>query len=221
MGLREKITCTFIVLLPFICREVFEESGAVILTNGQLRSGSPSRIARQPGNSRPFGRPLPSSPDADTLNPDKGPGVEYESATRPPLAGPYAFSTLPRPVDNLPKIYLTNDLPETWLFLNVTTDGSGLASIPVEAPELANSSWVISGFSLDTLSGMGISEQMQTLEIFQPFFVKVDLPHSVKRGETLAVQVSIRPTKCALVLEYMQASFLHSDDCLQLPEQGD
>ena len=101
-------------------RQVSRDSGAVILTNGELKRGRPSNINAQVvhhGDSRPFGRPLPN-PDADTLNPDKGPGVEYESATRPPLAGPYAFSRLPRPVDNLPKIYLKNDLPATWLFIN-------------------------------------------------------------------------------------------------------
>ena len=51
--------------------------------------------------------------------------MEYESATRPPLAGPYAFSRLPRPVDNRPRIYLKNDLPPTWLFINTTTDLEG------------------------------------------------------------------------------------------------
>ncbi len=110
---------------------------------------------------------------------------------RPPLAGPYAFSRLPRPVDNLPKIYLKNDLPATWLFLNATTDSEGRASLPVEAPELANSSWIISGFSLHERHGLGISEEMQTLDVFSPFSVKVDLPHSVKMGETVAVQMAV------------------------------
>ena len=41
---------------------------------------------------------------ANTVNSDIGPGVEYETVTRPPLAGPYAFSRLPKPVDDLPKV---------------------------------------------------------------------------------------------------------------------
>ena len=41
---------------------------------------------------------------ANTVNPDQGPGIEYETVTRPPLAGPYAFSKLPKPVDDLPMV---------------------------------------------------------------------------------------------------------------------
>ncbi len=189
-------------------REVFRESGTVVMSNGQLQRGRPSKeevLVEHHGDNRPLGRPLPS-PDAETLNPDQGPGVEYESATRPPLAGPYAFSRLPRPVDNLPKIYLKNDLPPTWLFLNATTDSDGRASIPVETPELANSTWIISGFSLHQRHGMGIAEQMQEVEVFTPFSVKVDLPHSVKLGETVAVQMAVynyleREIKAEVTLE--------------------
>ena len=54
-------------------------------------------------------------------------------------------------------------------------DLEGRAAIDVAAPDLANTSWIISGFSLDNLHGMGISEQLQSLEVFQPFFVKVEL----------------------------------------------
>ena len=56
------------------------------MSNGQLQRGRPSAAStgaqvEHHGENRPLGRPLPS-PDADTLNPDRGPGVEYEAATR-------------------------------------------------------------------------------------------------------------------------------------------
>ena len=86
---------------------------------------------------------------------------------------------------------MQNDLPDTWLFINATTDLDGKASIPVKAPELANTSWTISGFSIDELFGMGITQETGHLEIFQPFYVKVDLPHLVRRGETVAVQMVV------------------------------
>ena len=35
------------------------------------------------GENRPLGRPLPS-PDDNVLTPDQGPGVVYETVTRPP-----------------------------------------------------------------------------------------------------------------------------------------
>ena len=139
---------------------------------------------------RPLGRPLPR-PDDTVVTPDEGPGVVYETVTRPPLAGPYAFSRLPEPVDNLPKLYLEKDLPDTWLFINTTTDLDGKASIPVKAPELANTSWTIRGFSVDELTGMGITQEEGLLDIFQPFYVRVDLPYLVRRGESVAIQMVV------------------------------
>ena len=38
---------------------------------------------------------------------------------------------------------------------------------------------------------MGITQDAGHLEIFQPFYVKVDLPHLVRRGETVAVQMVV------------------------------
>ena len=89
-------------------QQVFEKSGTVILTNAMLQSSPRGRNGavagvEYHGDSRPFGRPIPR-PDQDTLQSDKGPGVVIETQTRPPLAGPYAFSRLPEPVDNLPKV---------------------------------------------------------------------------------------------------------------------
>ena len=48
---------------------------------------------------------------------------------------------------------------------------------------------VITGFALDDLNGMGITADPGLLDISQPFYVQVDLPHSVKQGETLAVEM--------------------------------
>ena len=87
-------------------QNVFVDSGTVLMTNAHVQPGRrPSKGAKvvHHGENRPLGRPLPS-PDDNILNPDQGPGVIYETVTRPPLAGPYAFSRLPRPVDNLPKV---------------------------------------------------------------------------------------------------------------------
>ena len=175
-------------------QNVFRDSGTVLLTNAQVQPGRRSssqnvRVVHQ-GDDRPLGRPLPN-PDDNIITPDQGPGLIYETATRPPLAGPYAFSKLPKPVDNFPKIYLNQDLPNTWLFINTTTDLDGRASIPVKAPELANSSWTITGFSLDELYGMGITQEEGHLEIFQPFYVRVDVPYLVRRGESVAVQMVV------------------------------
>ena len=44
------------------------------------------------------------------------------------------------------QFYLKRDIPETWLFMNTTTDLDGKASIPVTAPDLTNSSWFVFSF---------------------------------------------------------------------------
>lgn len=184
---------------------MFGRSGTVILTNGVLQSGRGSFDAgggsedsvrpqtEYHGESRPFGRPIPK-PDANTLNPDKGPGITYEVNTRPPLAGPYAFSKLPEPVDNLPKIYLSGDLPDTWIFTNITTDSEGVGSLPVKVPDTTNTSYIVSAFALDQLTGLGVTPdavESGVVEIFQPFYVRAHLPYSMKVGETLSVQMIV------------------------------
>jgi len=56
---------------------------------------------------------------------------------------------------------------------------------------LANTSWTITGFSLDELYGMGITQEAGYLEVFQPFYVRVDVPYLVRRGESVAIQMVV------------------------------
>jgi len=173
-------------------KQVYDNSGVFILSNGFLTNGQYEDDARSEntGEDRPIGRPI-QAPDSSTVKPDQGPGVIYETATRPPLAGPYAFSHIPTPVDDLPKIFLKNDLPPTWLFTNSTTNAEGKGLITVKVPDLTNTSFTVSGFAINQLDGMGISEAMAQLTLFQPFYVLANLPHSVRVGETLAVEMVV------------------------------
>lgn len=87
-----------------------------------------SDICSDPGRSqdslraynRPPNRPIPA-PGAPVVKPDLGPPVIYRPATRPPLAGPYAFSRFPTPVWNKPRVFLQHDIPDTWLFANFSS----------------------------------------------------------------------------------------------------
>ena len=174
-------------------KQVYSNSGVFLLTNGYLTNGGYAdnqRSTENTGEDRPIGRPI-QAPDASTVKPDQGPGVIYESNTRPPLAGPYAFSRLPEPTDDLPKIFLKNDLPATWLFTNASTNAEGNGLITVKVPELTNTSWTVSGFAINQLDGIGITEDLETLNLWQPFYVLANLPHSVRVGETLAVEMVV------------------------------
>jgi len=67
---------------------------------------------------RPTNRPIPARGSA-AVAVDKGPSITLVTLKRPPLAGPYAFSKIPVPVDNNPKIYLVRDPPPTWIFSSI------------------------------------------------------------------------------------------------------
>ena len=56
---------------------------------------------------------------------------------------------------------------------------------------MTNTSFTVSGFAINQLDGMGISEAMAQLNLFQPFYVLANLPHSVRVGETLAVEMVV------------------------------
>ena len=174
-------------------KQVYTHSGVFLLTNGFLTNGGyEEEVVRNEntGENRPIGRPI-QAPGASTVKPDQGPGVIYQSPTRPPLAGPYAFSHLPRPVDDLPKIYLKNDLPATWIFTNASTNSEGKGLITVEAPSLPNTTWHVSGFAINQLDGLGITENMAELTLSQPFYLIANVPHTVRVGETLAVEMVV------------------------------
>lgn len=59
-------------------------------------------------------------------------------------------------------------------------------------------SWVITGFALDPINGIGLTQQPKHLRVFKSFFVSLDLPYSVKRGEVLSVPI--------VVFNYMSSS---------------
>lgn len=50
-------------------------------------------------------------------------------------------------------------------------------------------SWVISGFSINPDKGLGLTHTPKTLKVYQPFFISLNLPYSVKRGEIVALPV--------------------------------
>ncbi len=78
--------------------------------------------------------------------------------------------------------------PETWIWTDVTTNEQGLATVPVEAPD-SITTWALRAVGMSKEHGLGISES--ELEVFQPFFLQVDLPFSGIRGEALPAKVSL------------------------------
>lgn len=71
-------------------------------------------------SNRPTNRPIPQ-PGLPVFKSDLGPPVVYHPVTRPPLAGPYAFSRIPTPNWSGPRVFLPHDIANTWLFANVSS----------------------------------------------------------------------------------------------------
>lgn len=52
-------------------------------------------------------------------------------------------------------------------------------------------SWIITAFSVNPSTGLGITKQPSKFNVFQPFFVSTNLPYSIKRGEVVSIPVII------------------------------
>jgi len=84
---------------------------------------------------------------------------------------------------------------ETWIFDNIDDTQESEFVWKKQVPDTITS-WLISGFSINDEKGIGITEERTKMKTFQPFFVSVRLPYSVKRDEVLRVP--------ALVFNYLE-----------------
>ncbi|KAK0422308.1 hypothetical protein QR680_007497 [Steinernema hermaphroditum] len=96
-----------------------------------------------------------------------------------------------QPVIAPPKI--RKDFPEAWIFttfLAGNISGTGEAVYEAVAPDTITS-WVASAFAINEDDGLGVAPTTSKLKVFRPFFIRLNLPYSVKRGEKLALQVLV------------------------------
>lgn len=81
------------------------------------------------------------------------------------------------------------DFPETWLFECFKADKTGVAFKNTIVPDTITS-WKFSGFSIDPDKGLRLFKPT-TLNVKLNFFLKLNLPYSIRRGEILKVDVLI------------------------------
>ncbi|XP_055376026.1 CD109 antigen isoform X5 [Condylostylus longicornis] len=81
---------------------------------------------------------------------------------------------------------------ETWVWhsMEIQNDNNGEIVLKEKVPDTITS-WVLTAFSVNSKTGLGITKDATKLRVFQPFFVSTNLPYSVKRGEVLSVPVII------------------------------
>jgi CD109 antigen len=102
----------------YTAHQAFDKSGATILTNAFVNDYNPW-VA--PTGQSPKLLVQIQLPVQSVVKPYIGPSAVLQPVTRPPLAGPYAFSRIPAPVWNKPRVFLTHALQNTWLFTNLST----------------------------------------------------------------------------------------------------
>ncbi|XP_071088378.1 CD109 antigen-like [Haliotis cracherodii] len=119
-------------------------------------------------------------------------------------AGGYASAGRLKEVERI-----RTEFPETWLWQNQTVSADGKAVISTTVPDTITS-WVASAFAVNSQSGLGIAPTSAKIRVFRPFFVSLNLPYSVTRGEQLALQ--------AIVFNYLTQDV---DAVVTLPKSGE
>ncbi|GAB6025191.1 C3 and PZP-like, alpha-2-macroglobulin domain containing 8 [Chamberlinius hualienensis] len=86
-------------------------------------------------------------------------------------------------------VEIRDHFPETWLWQLVNLGDKGQSSIQQEIPH-SITEWTGSSFCVSSETGLGMSLPV-SIKAFQPFFLSVTTPLSVKNEETIPLTVSI------------------------------
>uniref|UniRef100_A0A8C3XGS6 CD109 antigen n=1 Tax=Cyanoderma ruficeps TaxID=181631 RepID=A0A8C3XGS6_9PASS len=89
-------------------------------------------------------------------------------------------------------LYVRTHFPETWLWTDTKTRYKSGTETTMDAivPDTITS-WVASAFVVSESGGLGVTTAPVELEVFQPFFIFLNLPYSVIRGEQFILEVNI------------------------------
>ena len=164
-------------------KEVFGDAGVVVLSNQQVPAGKEYQAPQR----RLFGEAAGAAGPALA-------GVPAPAATAAPAAQKAAEAPRTAAADragdaDLAEVQRVRQFfPETWLWETLATDASGKATRRVEAPD-SITTWMLRAVALSKSSGLGVGEAQ--LRVLQPFFVQVDLPYAVIRGEEFPVKVAL------------------------------
>ncbi|XP_036438060.1 CD109 antigen isoform X2 [Colossoma macropomum] len=81
------------------------------------------------------------------------------------------------------------NFPETWLWLDINMNQSTTTFLPLTVPD-SMTSWVATAFVISENLGLGISAPVE-LKVFKDFFLSLNLPAYIIRGELLLLEVSL------------------------------
>uniref|UniRef100_A0A2M4B954 CD109 antigen n=2 Tax=Anopheles marajoara TaxID=58244 RepID=A0A2M4B954_9DIPT len=151
----------------------FESVGAFVLSNA---NDPPLRRFPVYLQSAAFSAGLLGSP---------GPGIIITSPRPAPVLTTSEPDMASTAVERVRTVF-----PETWLW-EVDQEGfSGEKTLQKKVPDTITS-WIITGFSVNPIYGLGLTQRPRKLNVFLPFFVSTNLPYSVKRGEVVAIPIVV------------------------------
>ncbi|BFZ19730.1 hypothetical protein BsWGS_22767 [Bradybaena similaris] len=81
------------------------------------------------------------------------------------------------------------NFPETWLWGSSQTDEAGRLRQPVTLPDTITT-WLVSAFAVSD-EGLAVGSGPFELAAFQVFFLTMNLPYSIKRGEVFVLRVTV------------------------------
>jgi len=148
--------------------KAFVNIGVDILTNLQLD-------VRPCAGYTPYFELDSSGPDNDNSGPGEARKVDSVVSGKKKIAAP---SVRPR-----------THFPDTWLFEDGRVSDDGTYSMQVKVPDTITS-WYASGFAISKQAGLGVADAIE-LKVFQPFFISLNLPYSVIRGEDVTIPAAI------------------------------
>ncbi|KAL9927453.1 CD109 antigen-like [Glossina fuscipes fuscipes] len=86
---------------------------------------------------------------------------------------------------------IRKNFDEVWFFEDIdNNDNTTNMTLTKSIPD-SMTSWIISAFAINTKTGFTMTENPLKIKVFQPFFIDVNLPYSVKRGEVIEIPVVI------------------------------
>ncbi|KAM7136412.1 CD109 antigen isoform 1-T1 [Molossus nigricans] len=110
-------------------------------------------------------------------------GEEYMEENDGYLVDMYDFSSVGNP-------RVRKHFPETWIWLDSNMSSRIYQEFEVTVPD-SITSWVATAFVISEDLGLGLTTAPVELQAFQPFFIFLNLPYSVIRGEEFALEVTI------------------------------
>ncbi|XP_021702197.1 CD109 antigen isoform X6 [Aedes aegypti] len=149
----------------------FNDAGAVIMTNANEQPAFGYAIAE-------FGVPVfaLASPQSFPVAAMASPVLEDRISSGPAPSSP---------------VLVRKTFPESWIWEDYSNDSfSGEKTITKKVPDTITS-WMITGFSVSPVYGLGLTRQPRKLNVFLPFFVSTNLPYSVKRGEVVSIPIVV------------------------------